>query len=141
MVEDWWLRLARGLVEAYPEGLVVLGRELAKEIGRLHPWSHSTLSNFANKKVGAARDLQEALCKKFRLPPPIFFPRTFAEASQMLGVQERHDRLIADAAASAPISDAQVHEITQPRKQDARETAHRSTTAATPARHKRTSRR
>lgn len=122
-VEDWWLRLARNLVKSYPDGLVVLGRELAKEVGRVRPWSHSTLSNFANKKIGATRELQDAICQKFRLPPPILFPRTYAEAAQMLGVKERHDRLIADGEVEAndepPPPPAPVHQL-KPR--DRRET-------------------
>lgn len=137
MVEDWWLRLARNLVESYPDGLVVLGRELAKEVGRLHPWSHSTLSNFANMKVGAARDLQDAICLKFRLPPPIFFPRTYAEASQMLGIKERHDRLIADAAADVPVGGTPIRDIAQ--RATPKAPAPRRTATATS--HRRTSRR
>jgi hypothetical protein len=106
-VEDWWLKLARDLVGTYPGGLVVLGKELAELTGRPRPWSHTTLSNFATKKTGAARDLQEAICLRFRLPPPIFFPRTYAEAAQMLAVKELHDQRMPET----PAEPATVHDI------------------------------
>lgn len=112
-VEDWWLLLARELVSSYPAGLAVLGRDLAREIGRTPAWGHSVLSKFATKKIGATRDLQEAICKKFRLPPPIFFPRTFAEASQMLEVKERHDKEIARQTPPLGSPVAAVHKFAQ----------------------------
>lgn len=113
-VEDWWLLLAREAVATYASGLVVLGRELARVVGRKQAWSHSVLSKFATKKIGATRELQEAICKKFRLPPPIFFPRTLAEASSMFDVQDHYDRVIARTAPPQGSPPATVHKMPGP---------------------------
>lgn len=49
------------------------------------------LSRFVNAKIPATIELVEAICLEFRLPMPIFFPRSLVEALAMTVVKEKYD--------------------------------------------------
>jgi hypothetical protein len=91
-VKGWWLRLAKGLIQAESRDLEQLGRDLGKHVkSKKQPFSYSALSNFVLGKAPATVELVEALCKEYsRLPPPVFFPSSYEESAMMLGIAERY---------------------------------------------------
>jgi hypothetical protein len=103
-VGQWWLALARRLVETDPRDLTTLGKDLAKRIHRTEPFSHSLLSRFAKGETGATDELAAALCTEYtRLPPAVFFPKSYEEAVHLQTVAERYPTSAREHAAEAPI--------------------------------------
>jgi hypothetical protein len=81
----WWLDVARTKVRE-AGALVELGEKLAKIAGRDTPWSHSSLSRFADGKSGTTQELASALSIHFGIPSPFYVPRTLPEATAMQAV-------------------------------------------------------
>lgn len=75
-VHEWWLRLARSLMNNDPR-------------------DYTQLSRFSLGQSGVTLELAEALCKEYsRLPPPVVFPRSYEEAVHIVGVAERYGTTI-----------------------------------------------
>lgn len=107
-VWDWWLDEVRDLLEQDQKagrGLIQLGKDLQRLVGRAKPFSHSVLSRFKAGEIGVTLELAQALCLEFsRLPPPVFFPQSRQLASDlMLAVANDHMRkLRQEPKAEAP---------------------------------------
>lgn len=93
-VRPWWRLLAAADITRDERGLVELGRDLAKRIKRPRPFDHGTLSNVVHGKQDPTIDLIEAICEEFRLPPPVFFPRTVKEAMAMFDLKTAYDDIV-----------------------------------------------
>jgi hypothetical protein len=115
-VNRWWLRLARERVQGEQGELGELGDELAKLAGRKKAWTHTSLSRFKNGHEPVTLELATALCKKYRLPPPVFFPRSFNEAVEMLEAVDKYDAIILDTDEDAKPKDPEAKVIPMPRK-------------------------
>lgn len=89
------------LVDEDERGLVELGRALAAAVGRPKPWSHSVLSRFARGEAPVTKELADAISAVFRLPPPVFFARSYTEAVALQVTSERYDN-------AKPVSDDEV---------------------------------
>jgi len=107
---EWWLRLARERIREDLRPRRVLAVELAKHLPDKPKFDHAHLTKFAaasiNPRTGRAfdpsLDLIEAICREYRLPPPLFFARSYNEAVHILGTSERYDRVPVE---SPPASD------------------------------------
>lgn len=85
-------------------GLIALGKELQRKQGRLRPWSHSALSNFAHGKSPPTIELTEALGTFFGLPSPVYFARSLPEALELAKVKEKYDKMpVADDVEDAEV--------------------------------------
>lgn len=90
-VHPWWLRLARNLVLKDTRDLITLGKDLARRIdGKKKPFNYTQLSRFSQAQTGVTLELAEALCKEYRLPPPVLFPRSYEESVAMIGTSEKY---------------------------------------------------
>lgn len=134
--DHWWRGLARAIVARDGRGYRVLGADLAKHVKRRTPFNHGMLSAFAtgklnprdNQPVSVTFEFAEALCAEFpTLPPPVFIPRSFAEATQLTKLAATFDDEPAAGANDGYIV------TTHRRRRRARPTATHATTVEAPA--------
>ena len=99
LVGEWWVRLARGVINSDPRDLRTLGADLGRHLKGRRKFDHATISRFAsgtlNPKTQAPYDptfeLVDALCAEFsRLPRPLFFARNYEEAVHLQVTAERY---------------------------------------------------
>lgn len=104
--DHWWRNLARAIVAKDGRPYRVLGEDLRRHVNRKKPFDHGMLSGFATNRLDphtgeperVTFEFAEALCSEYpTLPPPIFIPRSYAEATQL--------KKIADTFANEPAPD------------------------------------
>lgn len=128
-VREWWLILARQLLEADTRGLIQLGKDLQKHVGRAEPFSHSVISRFKRGEIGATLELAQALTIEFAdLPAPVLFPESNEEALALMHTASRY-RSGRGVVIDGPRREAPIVELPKPKKKAGRH-AHPTSGAA-----------
>ena len=90
-IREWWLEAARERISKEERSLDQLGYDLAKWVPQKRRFDHGQLSRFKNGEIGATLELVIALCSEYDLIPPIFSPRSLAEATELNAVARKYD--------------------------------------------------
>lgn len=105
-VPGWWLEQVRERFAQWKKetgkGLVEIGHELARAVGRDKEWNHGTISRFLDGQ-GITDGLVRAFASFFDIPLPVYYPRDLVEAIAFKRAVERQGRTTKDSASDKEV--------------------------------------
>jgi hypothetical protein len=86
VLESWWLEEANRRIKGIPM------REVAVRIssGREKPWDETSVRDFL-RGAHATQEKALAFSREFKIPAPVYYPRSYAEADRMRAVAADYD--------------------------------------------------
>jgi hypothetical protein len=87
-LKPWWLDEAKRRVK----GISTTDIVTKVSAGRVKPWDETKVRNFLRGRW-CTEEMALAFCREFKLPSPVYYPRTFEEADRMRVVAADYDQI------------------------------------------------